>query len=69
MYYFWLHWVVVAACRIFPVACGIFHEGSLVVVHGLSSLITDQGLNPCPFHWKVDSYHWTTRQVPALLKK
>ena len=24
IYLFWLHWVLVAACRIFVVACGIF---------------------------------------------
>ena len=63
MYYFWLHWVLVAACSILAVACGVFHEGSLVVTHRL------QGSNPCPIHWKVDSYLWTTRQIPELFKK
>ena len=33
------------------VACGIF---------------PDQGSNPCPLHWQVDSYHCTTREVPIL---
>ena len=34
--------------------------GSVVVAHGLCSLMAcgifpDQGLNPCPLHWQVDS--------------
>ena len=33
--------VVVGQGLSFPVACGIF---------------LDQGLNPCPLHWQVDSY-------------
>ena len=37
------------------------HAGSVVVVHGLScssahGIITDQGSNPSPLHWQVDSY-------------
>ena len=37
------------------------HTSSVVVVHGLScssasGIITDQGLNPSPLHWQVDSY-------------
>ena len=35
--------------------------GSVVVVHGLScsmihGIFLDQGSNPCPLHWQVDSY-------------
>ena len=34
--------------------------GSVVVVHGLScsvayGIFLDQGANPCPLHWQVDS--------------
>ena len=37
------------------------HTSSVVVVHGLScssahGIITDQGSNPSPLHWQVDSY-------------
>ena len=31
-----------------PAACGVF---------------SDQGLNPCPLHWQVDSSHQTTREL------
>ena len=42
------------------VACGLYSAGSVVVVHGLScstacGIFPDQGLNPCPLHWQVDS--------------
>ena len=35
--------------------------GSVVVAHGLScpsacGIFPDQGLNPCPLHWREDSY-------------
>ena len=43
------------------VACGLQSAGSVVVVHGLScsvacGIFLDQGSNPCPLHWQVDSY-------------
>ena len=39
---------------------GSRHAGSVVVVHGLScsaacGIFLDQGSNPCPLHWQVDS--------------
>ena len=56
--YFWLCWVLVAARGIFNAACDL----SLVVVGRLSCpsaygiLVQDQGLNPHPLNWKVNSY-------------
>ena len=42
------------------VAHGLQSTGSVVVVHGLScsaacGIFPDQGSNPCPLHWQVDS--------------
>ena len=42
------------------VACGLQSTGSVVVAHGFScsaacGILPDQGLNPCPLHWQVDS--------------
>ena len=42
------------------VACGLQSTGSVVVAHGLScssacGIFPDQGSNPCPLHWQVDS--------------
>ena len=42
------------------VACRLQSAGSVVVAHGLSCSIAcgiflDQGSNPCPLHWQVDS--------------
>ena len=42
------------------VARGLQSTGSVVVVHGLScsaagGIFPDQGSNPCPLHWQVDS--------------
>ena len=42
------------------VAHGLQSAGSLFVVHGLScstacGIFPDQGSNPCPLHWQVDS--------------
>ena len=39
---------------------GCRREGSVVVAHGLScstscGIFPDQGSNPCPLHWQVDS--------------
>ena len=62
-----MHWVFVAARKIFVVAWGLLsscgtwspgHVDSVVAAHGLSCpvacgiLVPDQGLNPCPLHWK-----------------
>ena len=38
----------------------LWHEGSVVVAHRLScsvacGIFPDQGSNPCPLHWQVDS--------------
>ena len=43
------------------VAHGLQSAGSVVVAHGLSSsmacgIFPDQGSNPCPLHWQVDSF-------------
>ena len=43
--------VVVARRLRCPAACRIFLE---------------QGSNPCPMHWQVDSYHCTTRELPFI---
>ena len=56
----------VAVCGLFlamaslVAAHGLQNVGSVVVAHGLSHSVTcgifpDQGLNPCPLHWQVDS--------------
>ena len=42
------------------VACGLQSAGSVVVAHGLScsaacGILPDQGSNPCPLNWQVDS--------------
>ena len=42
------------------VACGFQSASSVVVVHRLScsaacGIFPDQGTNPCPLHWQVDS--------------
>ena len=42
------------------VACGLESTGSVVVTQGLScssasGIFLDQGWNPCPLHWQVDS--------------
>ena len=42
------------------VAHGLQNAGSVVVAHGPScsaacGIFPDQGLNPCPLHWQVDS--------------
>ena len=52
-------WVLGAWASV-VVAPGLEGPGSVVVVPGLSCFSTcgmflDQGLNPCPLHWQVDS--------------
>ena len=47
-------WVSVAVARV------LFSTGLIVVAHGLSCSATcgtfpNQGSNPCPLHWQVDS--------------
>ena len=46
--------------------------GSVVVVHGLShssacGIFQDQGLNPGPLHWQVDSYPLHNQGNPKYL--
>ena len=69
--YFWLRWVLVAACGLsLIVASGgllfvavhglLIAVASLVTEHGLScsaacGIFPDQESNPCPLHWQVDS--------------
>ena len=88
LFYFWLHWVFVAAhglslgaasgaysslwCAGFSLRwllllwllllwlAGSRAQASVVAVHGLScsaacGIFPDQGSNPCPLHWQVDS--------------
>ena len=55
----WLFWLQIT---------GAVTQASVVVAHGLScstacGLFPDQGLNPCPLHWWVDSYPVYTREV------
>ena len=52
------------------VACGLQSAGSVVVAHGLScsaacGIFPDQGLNPCPLHWQVDSQPLRHQGSPA----
>ena len=41
------------ACKVS--SCRLQSTGSVVVVHGLSGIFLDQGLNPCLLHWQADS--------------
>ena len=55
-------WVSVVA------ACGLQSMGSMVVARGLScctagGILLDQGSNPCPRHWQVDSQSLDYREV------
>ena len=53
---------------------GSRHAGSVVVAHGPScstayGIFPDQGSNPCPLHWQVDSQplrHWGSLDVGYL---
>ena len=57
------------------VACGLYSAGSGVVVQGLScsmasGIFPDQGSNPWPLHWQVDSYpllHQGSPLSPGIL--
>ena len=54
-------------CRTQALGC----LGSVVVVHGLSCpvacrIFLDQGSNPCPLHWQVDSYPLHHQEVPSI---
>ena len=77
--FIWLRRVLVVARGIFMAARGLLSSCStraqqlwrvgLVALQHVGSQFPDQGSNPRPLHWKVDSYSWTTREVqqPALL--
>ena len=71
LYVFGLHWLSLAECGLSLIAAsGGFScveaqalgvKASVVVTHGLScpvacGVFPDQGWNPCPLHWQVDSY-------------
>ena len=50
---------------------GSRHRGSLVVAHALSypeacGILLDQGSNPCPLYWQVDSYPLYHQGSPIL---
>ena len=55
-------------------SCGAWARGmgaSVVVAHRLScsracGIFLDQGLNPCPLHWQVDSYPVYHQRSPPL---
>ena len=57
-----------AACGSVLVACGFQGtRASLAVVRVLRGsaacgIFSDQGLNPCPLHWQVDSYPLSQQQ-------
>ena len=53
---------------------GSRRAGSVVVAHGLScsaacGIFSDQGSNPCPLHWQVDSQPLRHQGNPKLLLK
>ena len=53
-------------------SCKAWTPGS--VWHGLACseacrIFLDRGSNLCPLHWRVDSYHCTTREVPKVSLK
>ena len=46
------------------------HVGSVVVAHGLScsdvcEIFLDRALNPCPLHWRADSYPREVLFIPS----
>ena len=62
-------WGLLSICSVWASDCGGFsygaqalgHVGSAIVAHGLicstaHGIFPDQGSNPCPLHWQVDSY-------------
>ena len=47
-----------------------WHTGSVVVTHELSrstacGIVPDQGSNPCPWHWQVDSQPLDHQESPV----
>ena len=47
-------------------------QASVVVVHGLScsaacGIFPDQGADPCPLHWQVDSYPLHHQGSPRVI--
>ena len=57
---------------LFRSAHGLQSTGSVVVAHGLScstacGIFLDQGFNPCPLHWQVDSSPLCHQGSPLLL--
>ena len=69
-FFFWLHRVLVVACRILVAALGIFFTsrmGTSQLWHACGIQFPDQGLNPGPLHWEHSLTHWTTREVPHVL--
>ena len=54
------------------VARGFQSAGSAVVAHGLScsvacGIFPDQGSNPCPLHWQVDSQPLCHQGIPQIV--
>ena len=71
-------WELLSSCGVQASHCDDFsccwapapgHRGFSSCVWGLrcsaaSGLFPDQGSNPCPMHWQMDSYPCTTRDIP-----
>ena len=52
-------------------ACGLWSNGSIVVVHRLScstacGIFLDQGSNPCLLHWQADSLLLSHQGSPSI---
>ena len=60
-FFFWLLRVLVAACGIFR--CGAWAK----LPRGMWDLSSPtRAVTRVPLHWKADSNHWTTREVPSF---
>ena len=69
IYLFWLRHVLVAACRIFIVACLVVACG-LLVAACMWDLVPRTGIKPGPPALGAQRLtHWTTRDVPNSLPK
>ena len=74
--FIWLHWVLVAVCRIFVAVCGIFSCGMWdlfsggmwdIFSGGMWDLVPWPGIEPgLPALGMQSLNHWTTREVPIL---
>ena len=75
--FIWLHWVLLAACKIFfaaceifVAACGIFSCGRRTLSCSMWDLVPWPGIKPgSPALGVWSLSHWTTRDVPELFKE